>query len=78
METKVQIKKSERENATGSTSTGKTAADLRATKLGQEKKRQLYLDVMCLAIPWLLPFEMHLLVLAFSLVAARYLHAFKN
>ena len=39
METKVQIKKSERENATGSTSKGKTAGDLRATKLGQEQKK---------------------------------------
>ena len=77
METKVQIKKSERENTTGSTSKGKTAADLRATKLGQEKQK-LCLDVMSLAIPWLLPFEMHVLVLVLSLVSARCLHAFKK
>ena len=39
METKVQIKKSERENTTGSTSKGKTAADLRATKLAQANQK---------------------------------------
>ena len=38
METKVQIKKSERENTTRSITKGKTAADLRAAKLVQEKK----------------------------------------
>ena len=77
METKVQIKKSERENTTGSTSKGKTAADLRATKLAQAK-RQVSLDVTCLAILCLLPFEMHLLVLVLYLVSARCLHALKK
>ena len=38
METKMQIKKSKRENTTVSISKGTTAADLRATNLAQKKK----------------------------------------